>query len=423
MLSALTRRSLAKAPQYSRSYWTKLTTTGATIEECVQASLDTLNQKKPDICVVLASKSYTLGHYRKLAQDLHVKLEPKYLIGGVVDRVAQVNHGISLLLGFDEDIVPFTINDSQDRLKIRSTSVGRWGRVEDTERIKYQSEHIDKVGLENFGSVSTPVQAYQLPPGLENKPSFVFTVSDNEPDQLLQTLDHHYPDVPKVGIIGASTPFVTGEPYTLFNSDGSIMGSGMVGFASYTKSDTSHTARVTHAAMEKMGKPCKITRCRGNIILDLDEGGATGLLLRLIQGGPKLSKDEEFYLGIYPPGKDEGADEDATVSRITSGDPSRGNMSIDTTADLQIGQVVQFMRKKNLEFKNVSSDPIEKEEIVFGVSGKDYTIDALPVKIPDEASVVPDVFGAVSENGVIVGRSNIPTEVLDVPYSKVTFNL
>jgi len=81
------------------------------------------------------------------------------------------------------------------------------------------------------------------------------------------------------------------------------------------------------------------------------------------------------------------------------------------------------MRKRNLEFKNVSSDPAEEDEIVFGVSGKDHTIDVLPVKIPDEANVIPGVFGAVSENGVIVGRNNIPTEVLDVPYSKVTFNI
>ncbi|CEP14868.1 hypothetical protein [Parasitella parasitica] len=422
MLSKYTQKFLAKTPQYSRSYWTKLTTTGATIEECVQSSLDTLDQKKPDVCVVLASKSYTLAHYRKLTEELQSKLEPKCLIGGVVDRVAQVNHGISLLLGFEEEIVPFTINDSQDRLKIRNISVGRWGRVDDTERIKSQSEHIDKVGWKKFGSVSTPVQTYQLPPGLENKPSLVFTVSDNEPDQLLQALDHHYPDVPKVGIVGASTPFVTGEPYTLFNSDGNIMGSGIVGFASYTKADKYFNVQVTHTAMEKMGNPLKITRCRGNIILDLDDGGATGLLLRLIQSGPKLSKDEEFYLEIYPPGKDENSESDATVSRITSGDPGRGNMSIDTTADLQAGQVVQFMRKRNLEFKNVSSDPIEKDNIVFGVSEKDHTIDASPVQIPDEANVVPDVFGAVSENGVIVGRSDIPTEILDVPFSKVTIN-
>lgn len=347
MYAAITRKCLAIIPQHSRSYWTKLTATGATIEECVQASLDTLTSKKPDICVVLASKSFTLDHYRKLIQELQSNLEPKCLIGGVIDRVTQVNHGISLLLGFEEEIVPFTINDSQYRLKIRSTSVGRWGRVEDKERIKYQNDHIDRIGWDNFGSVSTPAQAYQLPPGLTEKdskpPLFVFTVSDNEPDQLLQTLDHHYPDTPKIGIIGASTPFVTGEPYTLFHSNG-IMGSGIVGFASYAKQEqpgNSSNVKVTHAAMKKMGDPLKITRCRGNVILDLDKGGATGLLLRLIQDGPKLSKEEEFYLGIYPPGKDEHSEDDVTVSRITSGDPGRGNMSIDTTADLQVGQIVQ----------------------------------------------------------------------------------
>lgn len=81
------------------------------------------------------------------------------------------------------------------------------------------------------------------------------------------------------------------------------------------------------------------------------------------------------------------------------------------------------MKKKDLGFKNVSSDRIGSDEIVFGVSSKDYTIDAAPVKIPTEASVVSDVFGGVSENGVIVGRSNIPSEVLDVPFSKVIFKL
>lgn len=81
------------------------------------------------------------------------------------------------------------------------------------------------------------------------------------------------------------------------------------------------------------------------------------------------------------------------------------------------------MRKENLEFKNVSSDPVKEDEIVFGVSGKEHTIDAAPVKIPSEPSIAPQVFGAVSENGVIVGRSNIPAEVLDVPFSRVTFKL
>lgn len=42
-----------------------------------------------------------------------------------------------------------------------------------------------------------------------------------------------------------------------------------------------------------------LTRCRGNIILDLDETSATGLLLDLLNKGhnAKISKDREFYLG------------------------------------------------------------------------------------------------------------------------------
>ncbi|KAI9264580.1 hypothetical protein EDC94DRAFT_539242 [Helicostylum pulchrum] len=420
-LLLLSAKRILATPKNTRSIWTGLTTSGSSIEECVQTSVESLKtDKAPDVCVVLASKSFSLGHYQTLIQELHKNLKPDLLLGGVVDRVPQVDHGISIWLGYDEKVVPFTIEDSQDRLKIRSISVGRWGRSEETERLKFQSDHIDKVGWKDFGSVSTPVQDFELPPGLTEKPSFVFTISDNEPDQLLQSLDHHYPDVSKVGIIGASTPFVTGEPYTLFKGN-SIMGSGIVGFASY--GDKKGKVSLSHEAMEKLGKPVKITRCRGNIILDLDEGGATGLLLKLIQGGPKLSKDEEFYLAVYPPNEDEKSECNVTVSRITSGDPGRGNMSVDTTADLQIGQTVQFLRKKCLEFKNVSSDPIELDEIVFGVSSKDHTIDAAPVKIPKGASVISDVFGGVSENGVIVGRSNIPSEVLDVPFSKVTFKL
>lgn len=342
--SSLATKRLLSSNKYTttRSIWTSLTSTGSSIEECVQVSVESLkNKEAPDVCVILASKSFTLNHYRSLIKELSKTLKPAVLLGGVVDRVPQVDHGISLLLGYDEKVVPLTIEDSQDRLKIRSTSVGRWGRVDDLERLKFQSDHIDKAGGWKGVSVSTPVQAFQLPPGLSKlaNPSFVFTISDNEPDQLLQTLDHHYPSVPKIGVIGASTPFVTGTPYTLFEGD-QLMGSGIVGFASYSKATERKKMKVHHAAMEKMGEPVKITRCRGNIILDLDEGGATGLLLKLIQDGRnRISKDEEFYLGVYPPG--EQGEENATVSRITSGDPGRGNMSVDTTADLQVGQTVQ----------------------------------------------------------------------------------
>lgn len=337
----------------TRSIWTQLTATGSSIEECVQVSVDSLkdfSHKQPDVCFVLASKSFSLNNYRQLVSHVQSQLKPTVFLGGVVDRVPQLDHGISLLLGYDEHIVPFTIKDSKDRHKVRSIAVGRWGRADDRERLAYQSEHIDRIGLANLDSISTPAQAHQLPDNMDphQKPSFVLTVSDHEPDHLFQAFDHYYPDIPKLGILGASTPFVTGEPYALFNHTDGIMGSGIVGFASY--GNKQHDVRIEHTAMQKLGEPMKITRCRGNIILDLEEGGATGLLLRLIHGnktGAQISKDEEFYLGVYPLNDDSEAN--VTVSRITSGDPSRGNMSVDTTVDLQVGQVVQVKKAQKME--------------------------------------------------------------------------
>lgn len=321
----------------SRSIWTGVTATGPSVEECVQAAKSGL-PNKPDVCVALISKSFSPRLYQNFLAQIKQEISPKILLGGVVDRVPEVGHGVSFWTGDKEDIVPFKVEDSKDRLKVRSTSVGRWGRVEETSRLKSQSDHVDKVGWDNFGSISTPVHPFELPANLnkEKQPSFVFMVSDNEPDELLQTLDHHYPNVPKIGIIGASTPFVTGTPYTLFTD--SFVESGVVGFAAFNP--TQSKVSVQHASLQKIGEPLKITRCRGNVILDLDQAGATGLLLQLIHKDRKPTKDEEFYLAVYPTDA-EGQQEKMTVSRITSGDPSKGNMSIDTTADLQVGQTVQ----------------------------------------------------------------------------------
>ncbi|CAO3699842.1 unnamed protein product [Rhizopus stolonifer] len=386
----------------SRSIWTGVTATGPSVEEIIHL------------------KIVHTSSLPKFSCPIKQEISPKILLGGIVDRVPEVGHGVSFWTGDKEDIVPFKVEDSKDRLKVRSTSVGRWGRVEETSRLKSQSDHVDKVGWDNFGSISTPVHPFELPTNLskEKQPSFVFMVSDNEPDELLQTLDHHYPNVPKIGIIGASTPFVTGTPYTLFTD--SFVESGVVGFASFNP--TQSKVSVQHASLQKIGEPLKITRCRGNVILDLDQAGATGLLLQLIHKDRKPTKDEEFYLAVYPTDA-EGQQEKMTVSRITSGDPSKGNMSIDTTADLQVGQTVQFLRKKPYDDSLNVLAPIDDGEILLGVEDKDHTIDIAPVKIPEESTIVRGTFGGTSENGIIVGRSSLATEVLDVPYSNLTFKL
>ncbi|RUP25803.1 hypothetical protein BC936DRAFT_138812 [Jimgerdemannia flammicorona] len=91
-------------------------------------------------------------------------------------------------------------------------------------------------------------------------------------------------------------------------------------------------------------------RSRGNIILDLDSHRATNLLLDLVQKTPTatrsatdliISKEKEFYLAVAPLGAADLDGPGVTVARITSGDPARGNMAVDTVRDLVAGQVVQ----------------------------------------------------------------------------------
>ncbi|KAI9283138.1 hypothetical protein BY458DRAFT_495534 [Sporodiniella umbellata] len=418
----MTRFPLSKAlstTRFSRrSIWTGVTATGPSVEECVLAAKNGLPEH-PDICVALISKSFSPRLYQNFLKQIQEQIGPKVLMGGVVDRVPEVGHGVSFWAGAEEDIIPFRVKDSQDRLKVRSTSVGRWGRVEETSRIKHQNEHVDRVGWDRFGSISTPLRPYELPDNLDphKAPAFMFMVSDNEPDELLQTLDHHYPNTPKMGIVGASTPFVTGTPYTLFTDR--LFESGIVGFASFNPVP-SKEIKIQHTSLQSIGEPMKITRCRGNVILDLDQSGATGLLLKLIHKDRKPSKDEEFYLAVYPDGA-EGQEDKMTVSRITSGDPSKGNMSIDTTLDLHNGQTVQFLRKKVHDASLSAFVPANDHEVILSVGDKEHTIDMSPIQVPEKATIVRDTFGGMSENGIIVGRSSLATQLLDVPYSQLQF--
>ncbi|KAG0193568.1 hypothetical protein DFQ28_004460 [Apophysomyces sp. BC1034] len=406
----------------SRSLWTSVTGTGHSLRACVDACVDKSLRPNPSVCVALVSKSFSAADYESLPDALGQALNPQLLVGAVVDRVpsssSSSGHGLSLWMGYDEDVVGFGVQDTQTRQKVRSISVGRWGRVD-------QPNYVDEVGWEGFGSVSQPAQRYILPPALKkrtgtSRPSFVFTVSDNEPDELLHALDHHYPETHKIGLIGASTPFVNGNPYTLFYKN-QMMSAGMAGFAVY--GNTLSSLDLDHAQLQPLGKPMTITRCRGNIILDLDEAGATGLLLELIRQGKsaQISKDEEFYLGVYPSGQIELDNTTMSINRVTSGDPSRGNMSVDTTEDLKVGQVVQFMRraKRAMAWNDVLKGP--KDSIVLAVTDRDDTIDASPLQLPSEATSDTGIFGATTENGILLGKANLASQIVDVPYSKAIF--
>lgn len=88
-------------------------------------------------------------------------------------------------------------------------------------------------------------------------PQFAWIVSDHEPYQLIETLDHHLPQTTKCGLIGSSTPFITGTPYTLFYN-GKTLSGGTIGFVS--SSTPKLQPEIQHHALEVIGRQMTITR-------------------------------------------------------------------------------------------------------------------------------------------------------------------
>ncbi|CAO3596314.1 unnamed protein product [Absidia cylindrospora] len=444
-MTLLTRRFLRHAGSITsqRSLWTRVSSTAPTLKACIHQCVADLpfnnnnDEPSPTVCFALISKSFQGDDYTAAIKDLTRRW--------VMTMQRRWTRGESPC-GYDEHIQPFQVFDSPQRQKARSISVGRWGQVHDFDRFKYEDNTLDTLGWDSFQTISRPPQQHVHVLDKENstntntntntntininnnnsnnqQPSFILMASDHEPDQVLHSLDQVYPTTPKLGIIGASTPFVTGEPYTFFYQ-GQVMHAGMIGFAAY-QSSTPILSQMTvlHPDLEPLGSTFEITRARGNIILDLDDQGATRRLLDLIHQG-KVAKDEAFYLSM----QSDDEQEDSVVARITSGDPSRGNMAVDTTLDLHVGQKVQFMKRKAmtegaLEPRDLL-DSCNDHSMVFGVVDLDHTIDAMGLSRTTSSSSshssTHQVFGATSENGMIVGKPGRPSRLVQVPFSIVT---
>lgn len=125
---------------------------------------------------------------------------------------------------------------------------------------------------------------------------------------------------PQLGLIAASTPFITGRPVTLFYNQ-SIYDTGAVGFALKEGPKSRANLRTEFIGLTPISAPMTITRyicpflhpflflsngcrCEGNIINSLDSLSPTQLLLNAIrQRGMNVDTsgsfkdDETFFLG------------------------------------------------------------------------------------------------------------------------------
>ncbi|GLB45542.1 hypothetical protein LshimejAT787_2301020 [Lyophyllum shimeji] len=281
----------------------------------------------------------------------------------------------------------------------------------------------------NAGGVALPPALQDLNPDYVNE---VVYLTDRAPEGLVNALAE-FPRATKLGLIAASTPFITGRPVTLFHND-NIYDSGAVGLAFRRAPGAS--AQTEFSGVLPISPVMTVTDCEGNMLNALDDTNPTQLLLDAIRktgiamDASQSFKDEEtFLLGVVP-----NAAEPQQMYSITAGDPWRGNISLASQNAPAVGTQVQvcapihlmanseirpswqfFHRPKSAKVEVPMTRPRSNDTSALRfLACAEIPFDSVEVG-DGEVEVLQDAFIAASENGFVLGRPNEDTWTCIVP--------
>ncbi|KAJ1982343.1 hypothetical protein H4R33_005044 [Dimargaris cristalligena] len=351
--------------------------------------------------------------------------------------------GVSLLaIQSSQPVVAFRLDDTTtQRRKLKSNAVGRWQPPDRYQQLRRENASID---MSRFTSVARADNLVQLPselralPSEEDRSPVFILFSDDEPHQFLDVLNSHFPASMKAGVIGSSTPFINGRPFTLFDRTG-LYSSGMCGVA-IPKFSSHLTSHVKYEQLVPVGDPLIITRCQGNVILELDGPGSEdlpGLLKRSTQAYE--SKQIRLYARIHDQNVQSSHyndDDQSTVYRIVGGDPAKHTMVLDTVEELQPGQDIQIYHDAaGGDLKELPTGPVDPNVpsttpsspglLQFRALDPDTSASvshtpsmesacstpALNTGGTAEPSMAPMLFGGASQNGFIWGHRARPIQI------------
>lgn len=251
-----------------------------------------------------------------------------------------------------------------------------------------------------------------LPEELRNlEPSTIGSIvyfSDKSPEGISSGLQNAFPNAHKLALLASSTPFLTGRPFTLFHN-GRVHSSGAVGIAF----PSTPTLELAFPPLVALTPPLPITSSEGNLLLSIDSRNPTRLLLSAIQEKgfsfcphtALVGKEDAFYVGVIENG------DLAQVHRISSGDPSRGTIALDTNIAPREGSTVRLYHlPRQTCGVTISTIPdfIAKLSLSLLVSPE---IESSSSPAPDshsddDGTVTFESFIAASENGVVLSPGN-----------------
>ncbi|KAF9193922.1 hypothetical protein BGZ51_001908 [Haplosporangium sp. Z 767] len=470
--SAITSRHVNSlcAGRYKRTLWTATTCShpdlATALSRCFPSASTTStstvhsSDAKSAVTIVLASRSYPGSDLLALPSKIPTHItQSSVVLGAVVDRVpTHSGHGVSTLtltptptntsspsslpstsrrlLSFQ----PFYLSGAESRRRrLKEKSVGKWARSQDIqERSLDTADAWSAFKSISIGQNQVQVPHAVLPPssasGSQSEVKTeqdILMISDLEVHQFLEALDTANSTATKIGLLASSTPFITGRPVTMF-FDGQLVQDGVLGVSLIKEavSNVENRTSVDYPSMAPLGPAMQITRCRGNIILELDESNATRLLLDRLQA-TTLTKDKEYFLATGEP-KDSDQDQDANIDmiqakvyKITGGDPSKGNMAVDTVHDLKVGQWVQFIHHDQAQdYGHFDAATRDMHGLLrFTATDPNRTIEEQEQDGQYQEEPAHSVFGGSSENGFIVGQPHSETWVCAVADSIVKHTL
>lgn len=253
--------------------------------------------------------------------------------------------------------------------------------------------------------------------------------SDKSPEGISRGLQNAFPSAHKLALLASSTPFLTGRPFTLFHN-GRVHSSGAVGIAIPSPTPL---LNLTFPPLVALTPPLRITSSEGNLILSIDSRNPTRLLLSAIQekglsfcpNTTLAGKEGAFYVGVIE------NDKLSQVHRISSGDPSRGTIALDTNMAPREGSTVRLyhLPKTSNVTTSTISDSTPKRSLSLLVSSEIEPLPSPPLESHpgDCGTVAFDSFIAASENGIVLSPGNSFTSTnmpwtCTVPGGRVTLH-
>ncbi|KAG8806752.1 hypothetical protein FRC17_004828, partial [Serendipita sp. 399] len=228
--------------------------------------------------------------------------------------------------------------------------------------------------------------------------------TDDASQGLSASLNHHFPETAKLGLFASSTPFITGRPFTLFESE-SIHSDGAVGVAIVGPKPLEIESNFS--SLMHIGDSLLITSASSNMVYTMNERSAADTLAQLIetQFNASSANRPAVHLGVL--------DDQEKIYRVFSvlaGSPSRGALLLDGEESPVVGSKAQFLvsSREIMDYDECFPSPSAKGTSILNAhfacvpyaeanTGHSITHDS-------EVAVIDNQFLVASENGLLMDK-------------------